>query len=135
MGCDLKVGLGLACVPFGISGVAEVKFLVRSAPIEMPTAAVIPGEDGLLAASELMRRLIGVKARIGEKGWVDLKLSSAHTLSTDPWSVVLVYGGMIPEELDVREEGYAWMSWENLKKPGVVEPRLAQAMVFASQRI
>lgn len=135
MGCNLKVGLGLACVPFGANGCVEIKFLVKIAPVEMPTVDIGPGDDVLSTVSELMWRLIGVKARIGEKGWVDLKLSSALNLSNDAWSVVLVYGGMVPEELTLREEGYAWMSWENLKKPGVVAPEIAQAMVFAAQRI
>jgi hypothetical protein len=101
----------------------------------MPTAIIGPGDDALSAVSELMWRLLGVKARIGQKGWVDLKLSSALTLSIDTWSVVLIYGGMVPEELTILEEGYAWMSWESLKKPGVVAPQIIQAMVFAAQRI
>jgi hypothetical protein len=133
--CDLKVGVSLACIPFSLSHVSEIKFLVKIAPTEMPTISILPGEDVIVAASNLLHRLVGVKARIEDRGWVDLKLSSCLTISSDPWSVVLVYGGMVPDELPVVEEGYAWMSWENLKKPGVVDPRLAQAMVFAAQRM
>lgn len=135
MGCDLKVGLSLACVPFHVDQASEIKFLVRTGVVGMPTAEINPGEDGILAASGLMQRLVGVKARVQDRGWVDLRLSSALTLSADPWSMVLLYGGMVPDELEVREEGYAWMTWENLKKPGVVEPRIAQAMAFAAQRM
>jgi hypothetical protein len=115
--------------------VSEIKFLVKTTPTEMPTISILPGEDVIVAASNLLHRLVGVKARIEDRGWVDLKLSSCLTISSDPWSVVLIYGGMVPDELPVVEEGYAWMSWESLKKPGVVDPRLAQAMVFAAQRM
>lgn len=134
MSCDLKVGLVLACVPFG--GSHEIKFLVRKGePLRMPEAKAIPSEDGLQTVSDLMRKLVGVGARIADKGWVDLRLSGAISESVEPWSMLLVYGGMIPEELPVREEGYEWKSWTNLSRPNAADPLHLKSMLLAAQKI
>lgn len=136
MGCDLRVGLGLACVPFSNVNGQYIKFLVSSSgEIGMPSCRMSPGEDGMTAASNLLWSLLGVRARVKDKGWVPLKLSSVLPVSSDPWSVVLVYGGMIPEELPVKDEGYKWMTWASLEKQGVVDPGQLQAMLYAAQRI
>jgi hypothetical protein len=101
----------------------------------MPSANILPGEDGMTAASNLLWSLLGVRARIKDKGWVPLKLSSALPVSVDPWSVVLVYGGMIPEELPIKIGSCRWMTWASLERPGVVVPENLQAMLYAAQRI
>lgn len=136
MGCDLKVGLGLACVPFANINGQHIKFLVSSSGgVEMPSVRMSPGEDGMTAVSNLLWNLLGVRARVKDKGWVPLKLSSALPVSSDPWSVILVYGGMIPEELPIKDGSYQWMTWASLEKPGVVAPDQLQAMLYAAQRI
>lgn len=134
MSCDLRVGLVLACVPFG--GNHEIKFLVqKNEPFRMPEAPAVPGEDGLQTASDLMRKLVGVGARMGDKGWVELRLAAATPESVEPWSMCLVYGGMIPEELPVREEGYEWKSWTSLSRPNAADPLHLKSMLLAAQKI
>lgn len=134
MSCDLKIGLVVACVPFG--GNQEIKFLAtKNQPYRMPTTPAIPGEDGLQTASDLLRKLTGVGARIADKGWVELRLAAAISESVDPWSQLLVYGGMIPEELPVREEGYEWKSWTSLGRPSAADPLHLKSMLLAAQKI
>lgn len=135
MACELKVGLTLACLP--IFANHEIKFLVaKNQPHRMPLVPAVPGEDCLQTASELLRKLVGVGARIGGKGWVELRLAAAIPESVDPWSQLLIYGGVIPEELPVREEeGYEWKTWTSLIRPNAVDPLHLKSMMLAAQKL
>jgi hypothetical protein len=134
MQCDLRVAVALACVPFGTG--SEIKFLVsKQQPCEMPTTPAVPGEEPLQTTSDFLRRLVGVGARMGDKGWVEMRLGAVVTLSVDPWSILLVYGGMVPEELAVREEGYEWKTWTSLGRQGAADPLHLKNMLMAAQKI
>ena len=134
MGCDLQVAVALACVPFGTNG--EIKFLVsKEQPYRMPTTSAVPGQEPLQTTSDFLRRLVGVGARIGDKGWVEMRLGAVVTLSVEPWSILLVYGGMVPEELAVREEGYEWKTWTSLGRQGAADPLHLKNMLMAAQKI
>lgn len=132
--CDLKVAIALACVPFGTGN--EIKFLVsKKQPCEMPTCPAVPGEDIIQTVSDLLRRLTGVGARIMDKGWVEMRLGFVITTSVDPWSMLLIYGGMVPEELPVCEEDYEWKTWTSLGRQGVADPLHLKNMLMAAQKI
>jgi hypothetical protein len=72
---------------------------------------------------------------MGDKGWVEMRLGSIVTTSVDPWSMLLIYGGMVPEELPIREEGYEWKTWTSLGRQGAADPLHLKNMLLAAQKI
>jgi len=115
---EIEVIIGIASV--NLQNSADCKILVRNYDgiLALPTQILNVEKDSLEIAAQMLMDIVGLEAKIDDKGWVNLQKIGFfdkidRCLDGVRW-IALLYGAMIPEETRILDDNFVWMNISEL---------------------